>query len=890
MPPNLKADQLASAVQDLVDCVDQILVKFADAIIVVGGDFNGKNIQQFTSAFPIILPVNAGATRRGAALDEIYSNVTDRVHEKLIQSPLCNDQGIDSDHSVIAASFKLPKQAKSVAIKFKFRPITVEGIESFRRKIVPFDWSAIRKSCATQSAEALNKVLQSFVEECFPERTRSIRNTDAPWLDRKSKRLINKKQRIYKAEGKSLRYRYAAAECEAAIKAAKTSFLGKVKEKVKNSKDTKSYYKIVNMFKCKDAPKEWDIVYLFPGTPDEIIVENVASFFNQISQEYDPLPDPRQPDAGIVYIEPYQVSARLRSFKKPKSRVPGDISPDLVNEFHDILAEPLAFIFNQALNTLIWPDLWKMETVHVIPKNSAPSGLAELRNLSCTPLFSKVLESFVLERLKNEAKLSSRQFGGIRGCGTDHFLIETWDTILNALEQENSAVNLLSVDFEKAFNRMDHFMCLNALSELGASKTATNWVAAFLYNRKMSVKIRESKSAPRTVPGGSPQGSILGNFLFCATTDKFASINPVINYPSLNSDSSNDNGAGVANYDPRTPATAVSTPTSRGQFACFQPPQSLLNLSGDYESDEEDFRFFRLRDLHSFDSTDSGDAEVVNVPDTLCPDQVTTMVYIDDYNSIERVKVSEAESHISTSKRKIRILAQRSEKVFDEVQLLANEINMKVNSKKTQMLCIYSNYANELSSYINTNATTIESTTSLKILGFNFGVEPNASFHVTGLIDRFYSKLWTLRFLKRSGMDNHDLLGVFNQVIRPSVEFSSIIYHPLIPKYLANRLESVQRQAMKIIFGWAIDYNNLIETGVIQSLEQRRIENALKFAIKAANSSRFGNKWFHKTPETDITVRPSTRKKYVERFYRTERGKSNPLNFLTKLLNEHESK
>ena len=36
----------------------------------------------------------------------------------------------------------------------------------------------------------------------------------------------------------------------------------------------------------------------------------------------------------------------------------------------------------------------------------------------------------------------------------------------------------------------------------------------------MSVKIGKTQSVPRTVPGGSPQGSILGNYLFCATTDK----------------------------------------------------------------------------------------------------------------------------------------------------------------------------------------------------------------------------------------------------------------------------------------------------------------------------------------------------------------------------------
>ena len=106
------------------------------------------------------------------------------------------------------------------------------------------------------------------------------------------------------------------------------------------------------------------------------------------------------------------------------------------------------------------------------------------------------MESFVVDRLRDEIKLSDRQFGGSKGCGTDHFLIETWDAIITALQDGNSAANVLSVDFEKAFNRMDHLQCLYALSDLGASLSTIDLVASFLYGRKMSVRIRDSMSTP----------------------------------------------------------------------------------------------------------------------------------------------------------------------------------------------------------------------------------------------------------------------------------------------------------------------------------------------------------------------------------------------------------
>ena len=319
----------------------------------------------------------------------------------------------------------------------------------------------------------------------------------------------------------------------------------------------------------------------------------------------------------------------------------------------------------------------------------------------------------------------------------------------------------------------------------------------------------------------------------------------------------------------------------------------MLDLSGEYQSDEEEFNFFRVRNRLDFDSSsgseDPSEHDTTLVPDTLCPEPVKTLVYIDDYNSIERVKIGEAMSHISTQKRKIKVLAQKSEKVFSEVETLATDINMKVNASKTQLLCIYANNFNNVKSYIRTNSGEINSTDSLKILGFHFSPEPNANHHVTLLIDKFYSKLWTLRFLKKSGMSEKDLLGIFNQVIRPSVEYSSIVYHSLIPKFLSDKLESVQRQAAKIIFGYGVEYADLLSSGKMESLESRRKCNALKFATKAAASERFGKLWFKENPTLGINLRPSTRDKYVVKFSRTERGKSNPLQYLTRLLNEQYS-
>ena len=54
---------------------------------------------------------------------------------------------------------------------------------------------------------------------------------------------------------------------------------------------------------------------------------------------------------------------------------------------------------------------------------------------------------------------------------------------------------------------------------MGASTPIIELLATFLSNRTMSVRVGESWSDPRPVYGGVPQGSILGVFLFNASTD-----------------------------------------------------------------------------------------------------------------------------------------------------------------------------------------------------------------------------------------------------------------------------------------------------------------------------------------------------------------------------------
>ena len=123
---------------------------------------------------------------------------------------------------------------------------------------------------------------------------------------------------------------------------------------------------------------------------------------------------------------------------------------------------------------------------------------------------SKVLESFILQWPREEVQLLPNQYGGQPGCGPAHFLIEMNDYISTALEDNRAAVIMTSMDFSKAFNRLNHTTCLDEFRKKGASTDLIEIVACFLRGRKMKVKVGEHFSTARNINVGAPQGSVLG--------------------------------------------------------------------------------------------------------------------------------------------------------------------------------------------------------------------------------------------------------------------------------------------------------------------------------------------------------------------------------------------
>ena len=73
---------------------------------------------------------------------------------------------------------------------------------------------------------------------------------------------------------------------------------------------------------------------------------------------------------------------------------------------------------------------------------------------------------------------------------------------------------MILIDFQKAFNSLDHQILFKKLRHIGFSPESAWWFESYLKNRDLIVSLEKSLSEADILNCGVPQGSILGPILF----------------------------------------------------------------------------------------------------------------------------------------------------------------------------------------------------------------------------------------------------------------------------------------------------------------------------------------------------------------------------------------
>ena len=183
--------------------------------------------------------------------------------------------------------------------------------------------------------------------------------------------------------------------------------------------------------------------------------------------------------------------------------------PNIVKMTFSYFLKPLHHICNLSILHGIFPNQLKIAKVIPLFKGGDCMYIVNYRPVSVLPVFSKVLEKLMYERLLHFIDkielLYSLQFGFRKDHSTSLALMLLVDKILKALHEGEYVLGVF-IDFSKAFDTVDHAILLRKLWRYGIRDNSYKWFESYLSNRCQFVSYNSVASSKKLLHVASLKG------------------------------------------------------------------------------------------------------------------------------------------------------------------------------------------------------------------------------------------------------------------------------------------------------------------------------------------------------------------------------------------------